>query len=108
MLAMNCHSGNYAGRWVIVVDEDIDPSNLFDVIWAMSTRCDPPEDIDFVRRAWSTPLDPMLKEPPYHNNRAAVDACRPWGWKDDFPKVAEASPELKAKMREKWAHLFEK
>ena len=108
MLAQNCHSGNYAGRWTVVVDEDIDPSNLFDVVWAMSTRCDPPEDIDYIRRAWSTPLDTLLREPPYHNNRAVVDACRPWGWKDDFPKVAEASPELQAKMREKFAHLFEK
>jgi 4-hydroxy-3-polyprenylbenzoate decarboxylase len=107
MLATNCHSANYAGRWTVVVDEDIDPTNLFDVVWAMSTRCDPPEDIDFIRRAWSTPLDPLLRAPPYHNNRAVVDACRPWGWKDDFPKVAEASPELKAKMREKYADLFE-
>ena len=107
MLAANCHSGSYAGRWVVVVDEDIDPSNIFDVIWAMSTRCDPPEDIDYIRRAWSTPLDPLLRKPPYYNNRAIVDACRPWGWKDEFPKVAEASPELKTKMRQKFAHLFE-
>ena len=54
MLAANCHSGNYAGRWTVVVDEDIDPSNLFDVIWAMSTRCEPPEDSDYSRRTWST------------------------------------------------------
>jgi 4-hydroxy-3-polyprenylbenzoate decarboxylase len=106
MLATNVQSAAYAGRWTIVVDADIDPSNQFDVVWAMSTRCDPPEDIDFVRRTWSTPLDPLLREPPYHNNRAVVDACRPWGWKDDFPKVAEASPELKAELRKKWAHLF--
>ncbi len=108
MLASSVQSAAYAGRWTVVVDEDIDPSNMFDVIWAMSTRCDPPEDIDYMRRTWSTPLDTMLREPPYHNNRAVVDACRPYGWKDEFPKVAEASPELKAKMREKFAHLFEK
>ena len=108
MLATNVHSGNYAGRWTVVVDDDIDPSNLFDVVWAMSTRCDPPEDIDYIRRTWSTPLDPLLREPPYQTNQAVIDACRPWGWKDEFPKVAEASPELKAKMREKFAHLFEK
>ncbi len=108
MLAANCHAGNYAGRWVTVVDEDIDPTDLYDVIWAMSTRCDPPSDIDFIRRAWSTPLDPLLQGPPYENNRAIVDACRPWGWKDDFPAVAQATPELKAKMREKFAGLFDR
>jgi len=108
MLAANCHAGNYAGRWVVVVDEDIDPTNLFDVVWAMSTRCDPPEDIQYIKRAWSTPLDPLLREPPYHNNRAIVDACRPYGWKDEFPQVAEASPPLRASVEKKWPHLFEK
>jgi len=107
MLAATCHAGNYAGRWVIVVDEDIDPSNLFDVTWAMSTRCDPPEDIQYIKRAWSTPLDPMLREPPWQNNRAVVDACRPYGWKDDFPTVAEASPDLKAKIRTKYPAAYE-
>ena len=107
MLAANCHAGNYAGRWVVVVDEDIDPSNLFDVTWAMSTRCDPPEDIQYVKRSWSTPLDPLLREPPWHNNRAIVDACRPYGWKDEFPRVAEASPNLKASVRRKWPQLYD-
>ena len=106
MLAASCHAGNYAGRWVVVVDDDIDPSNLFDVTWAMSTRCDPPEDIQYIRRSWSTPLDPLLREPPWQNNRAVVDACRPYGWKDEFPKVAEASPELKASIRRKWPELY--
>ena len=106
MLAANCRSGIYAGRWVVVVDEDIDPSNIHDVIWAMSTRCDPAEDLEIVHRLWSTPLDPILRGPPYQSNRAVIDACRPWGWKDEFPRVAEASPELKAKVMAKYAHLF--
>lgn len=106
MLAASCHAGNYAGRWVVVVDDDIDPSNLFDVTWAMSTRCDPPDDIQYIKRAWSTPLDPLLREPPWQNNRAVVDACRPYGWKDEFPRVAEASPELKASIRRKWPGLY--
>ena len=107
MLAANCHAGNYAGRWSVVVDEDIDPTSMFDVIWAMSTRCDPPNDIDFIRRAWSTPLDTMLEGPPYENNRAIIDACRPWGRRDTFPPVAEATPELKREMHQKYRKLFE-
>ena len=107
MLAANCHAGNYAGRWVVVVDEDIDPSNLFDVTWAMSTRCDPPEDVQYIKRSWSTPLDPLLREPPWQNNRAIVDACRPYGWKDEFPSVAEASPALKSSIRKKFPDLYE-
>lgn len=102
-LTTNCHSGNYAGRWVVVVDEDIDPTNLADVIWAMATRCEPAEEIEFIKRAWSTPLDPMLREPPWENSRAIVDACRPWGWRSEFPEVASASPELREKVAAKWA-----
>jgi 4-hydroxy-3-polyprenylbenzoate decarboxylase len=108
MLAANCQSGAYAGRWVVVVDHDIDPSNIHDVIWAMSTRCDPPNDIDYIRNCWSTPLDPMLTGPPWQNNRAVVDACRPWGRLATFPPVAEASPALKEQVMRKWPHLFQR
>jgi len=38
--ALGCRAGNYHGRFVVVVDEDIDPSDLGEVIWAISTRCD--------------------------------------------------------------------
>jgi 4-hydroxy-3-polyprenylbenzoate decarboxylase len=49
----------------------------------------------------------MLRGAPYMNNRAVVDCCRPFGWKDEFPTVAEASPELRKKVREKWPEIFE-
>lgn len=106
MLAANCRAGNYAGRWTVVVDDDINPADINDVIWAMSTRCDPVEDIDFIRRAWSTPLDPLLPGPPYESNRAVVNACKPWGRLDSFPITAEAGPELRRRVREKWPDLF--
>jgi 4-hydroxy-3-polyprenylbenzoate decarboxylase len=103
MLVAGCHSGNYAGRWVVVVDGDIDPTNLDDVIWAMSTRCDPVADIEYIKRAWSTPLDPMLRTPPWESTRAIVNACRPWEWRNEFPEVASASPERRREVEQKWA-----
>ena len=51
LLAAGCQSASYLGRFVVVVDDDVDPTDLFDVMWAMCTRCDPAQDIDFVRRA---------------------------------------------------------
>jgi UbiD family decarboxylase len=108
MLACNVHAGNYLGRWVVVVDEDIDPSNLWDVTWAMASRCDPDEDIDIIRKAWSGALDPRRKKGDNFNSRAIVDACRPYDWKDQFPPVAESSPELAAKTKAKWSHLLKK
>lgn len=107
MLATSCQSGAYLGRYTVVVDEDIDPTDIQAVLWAIGTRSDPVADIDFVRENWSTPLDPMLNTAPYHNSRALINACRPWAWRNEFPKVAEASPELMAKVRSKWSHLLE-
>jgi len=59
---------SYMARIVVVVDEDVDPSNLADVMWAVTTRCEPAEGIDILRNAWSSALDPRI--PPEHKERA--------------------------------------
>ena len=103
-VASQCREGAYLGRYVVVVDEDIDPTNLEDVLWAICTRSDPVNDIDFIRRSYSGVLDPMIRPgtPGKFNSRAIIDACRPWEWMSEFPAVSESSPELVAKVREKW------
>ena len=35
----------FAGKWVIAIDEDIDPDNADALFWAMSYRCQPQHDI---------------------------------------------------------------
>src|SRR5262249_9253177 len=42
------------GRYVVVVDEDIDPTNMKEVLWAMMTRVDPKTNIDIIDGCWST------------------------------------------------------
>ena len=37
------------GKFVIAVDEDIDPENADAVFWAMAYRCNPVEDTQIVR-----------------------------------------------------------
>jgi 4-hydroxy-3-polyprenylbenzoate decarboxylase len=95
--------GAYLGRYVIVVDEDIDPTNMTEVLWALCTRSDPGNDRDIIRRAWSTPLDPTIRKPTkaFMNSRAIIDACRPYEWIDEFPKSVEVSPELAERTRRK-------
>jgi UbiD family decarboxylase len=103
LITSQTHAGGYLNRFVIVVDEDIDPSNLFDVVWAMSTRCDAAEDIEILRKCWSGPLDPVIpKGLKGFNTRAVIDACRPYPWKDEFPAVAECSKELMDETYKKW------
>ena len=103
--------GAYCGRYVIVVDDDIDVSDLQELIWAMLTRSDPATSIDIIRHAWSTPLDPRI-EPERKavgdntNSRAIIDACRPWHWRDKFPKVNLPTPEERRIAQEKFGHLF--
>jgi UbiD family decarboxylase len=110
-IAAMCHVGAYCGRYVIVVDDDIDVSNLEEVIWALITRSDPATSIDIIRGAWSTPLDPRI-EPErkaagdFTNSRAIIDACRPWHWRDQFPAVNMPSPEERRIGMEKFGHLM--
>jgi 4-hydroxy-3-polyprenylbenzoate decarboxylase len=102
LLAASCQSGSYLGRFVVVVDDDVDPTNLEEVIWAMCTRCDPAEDIDIVRRTWSGPLDPRLPKGTTWNSRGLIDATRPYHMLGDFPPVVKASPELRAQVLAKF------
>lgn len=107
--AATCHAGAYANRWVIVVDDDIDPTDTNEVLWAMCTRTDVIEDVDVLKRCWSTPLDPMAYAgtgPAYFNNRMIIDACRPFDRLATFPPVARASAAEAAALRSRWPELF--
>jgi 4-hydroxy-3-polyprenylbenzoate decarboxylase len=108
LLAASCQSGSYLGRFVVVVDEDVDPTNLDEVIWAMCTRCDPAEDIDIVRRTWSGPLDPRLPKGTTWNSRGLIDACRPYDMLTDFPPVVQSSRELRERVTSKFAGQLKK
>ena len=111
LASMSGSDGAYHGRFVIMVDDDIDPTNENDVLWAIATRCDPKASIDVIRRCWSTPLDPTI--PPWErekrnftNSRAIIDACRPFEWIAEFPPVNKASDQIRKKIIEKWTAIF--
>jgi UbiD family decarboxylase len=106
-LAAQTPTAAYMNRYVVVVDDDIDASNLGEVIWAMSTRTDPAIDIEIMRGTWGSKLDPMLEpdRPPY-NSRAVIDACRPYHRKDTFPRVAESDPAYLRTIQQRWAHVL--
>ena len=107
MIAAQCQTGAYLGRYVVVVDDDIDVYDMNDVLWAMCTRVDPPVDTDFIRRAWSGPLDPVIpKDQKGFSSRAIIDATRPYEWMKDYPLVSGSSPELKTRMVEKYGKYF--
>jgi 4-hydroxy-3-polyprenylbenzoate decarboxylase len=97
----------YLTRFVIVVDEDVNPHNLEEVLWAVGTRCDPETAMEVIRGCNTSVLDPQLPPEQRSSGRLAVskaiiNACRPYHWRDQFPRVNVASPELRARVLQKW------
>jgi 4-hydroxy-3-polyprenylbenzoate decarboxylase len=100
LIASQCSTAAYLGRFVIVVDEDIDVANMDDVLWAMLTRCDPQRDFEIITRCWSGPLDAAIKpEERGFNSRVIIDATRPYEWKHRFPDPVVTADEAKETRR---------
>ena len=77
-IAAQAPSSAYFTKWIIAVDDDVDPTNINDVLWAMATRSNPVDDIDILRNTWSTWLDPTQNPPeqrPYAS-KALINACK--------------------------------
>lgn len=108
-VAAQTAAGAYAGRWVVVVDDDIDPANIDEVLWAMGTRCQPAMDIEFINRSRSTPLDPLCfdKNKNFYTSLALVDACIPFEEKENFPRATGAPAEYLNEIYQKWKWLVE-
>ncbi len=111
MATASCHAGAYANRFVVVVDDDIDPTDTNEVLWAMCTRTDVIDDIDVMKRCWSTSLDPMAYAGTgagegYYNNRMIIDACRPYDRLATFPEVVRTTEDDAAQLRSRWPALF--
>lgn len=104
-------TAGYHGRFIIVVDEDIDPFNLEDVLWAVATRCDPETSLDVCRRIWSIKSDPRMTEEKKDSGNltgsaAIIDACRPYHWIKDFPPTTKISGDILKKTEEKWGRFL--
>lgn len=107
LVAAGSNATGFESRFFIVVDDDIDPSNLSEVWWALGTRTEPDQTIDILRDMWGTALNPMLSEEQKKRGElkrsvAIIIACKPFHRLNEFPKASRCSPELLAKIREKW------
>jgi UbiD family decarboxylase len=110
LIASQCQAGVYLGRYVIVVDHDIDPTNIREVMWAFATRTDPSRDILTFDQSLGSKADPMQQfyEPgTMHSSRAVIDACRPFKDLANFPIVAATPRGTLDEVRRKWRHVWE-
>lgn len=111
LIAAGSRSANII-RFIVTVDEDIDPYNIMEVMWAMGTRCDPERDIEIIREGWSGHIDPLLTEEQRAKNdmttaKVLINACRPIFRREKFAPVVAVSPELRTTVLEKWGTLWE-
>lgn len=113
MVAAGCSEiANWAAcKYIIVVDEDIDPTNVSEVLWALGTRTDPENSIDIIRGFRSTETDPILspdkrRRRDLSHSKAVIIACKPYHWIKQFPRPCRSSPELLQKTKEKWRKLL--
>jgi 4-hydroxy-3-polyprenylbenzoate decarboxylase/2,5-furandicarboxylate decarboxylase 1 len=72
-------------KFIIVVDEDVDVYNLENVLWAVSMRSQPDQDVIIIPRMYGAPLDPSgpsLRT----TSMMGIDATTPAG---KFPDIIE-------------------
>jgi 4-hydroxy-3-polyprenylbenzoate decarboxylase len=101
-----------AGRYTIVVEEDIDPFNLEQVIWAIVTRTQPDRSIQILPHCRSGNSDPTIPlaektgelafQKPFTSSRVVINACRDMEWKSDWYPMSKMSPGLRKEVLEKW------
>jgi len=99
-------------RYIVIVDEDVDPYNVYEVMWAMGTRCDPERDIEIIRDGYSGPIDPLVPAEQraidnWTTAKVLINACRPIFRRTDFAPVVAVSPELRQETLKKWGKLLQ-
>jgi len=109
--ALIAAANSYMGRLVVVVDDDVDPSNLADVMWAVTTRCEPSEQIDIVRNAWSSALDPRIPLADKDSgitshSKAIIEAVKPFAWKDKYPPTSALGQHEMREIERKWGDVI--
>ena len=83
-----------------------DLREFLSLVDAMGSRCNPEDDLDILRKNWSSRLDPVTVGKKLYNSRVIIDACIPYERREDFPKVAQTSPEYKQTMMKKYGNLI--
>ncbi|MFZ0841264.1 MAG: UbiD family decarboxylase [Xanthobacteraceae bacterium] len=106
-LTAQCPAAAYYTKWVVAVDEDVDPTDFNQVMWALSSRCNPSEDMDFQRNTWSTGLDPSQYPPevrPY-GSKVLINACKPHRSIKQFPRSTLLREETYKRVAARWSEL---
>jgi 4-hydroxy-3-polyprenylbenzoate decarboxylase len=106
-LTAQCPAASYYTKWIIAVDDDVDPTDFDQVMWALSTRCNPSDDLDILRKTWSTGLDPSQYPPearPY-GSKVLIDACKAHRHIQHFPPATRLRQSTYERVTGRWSEL---
>lgn len=98
----------YFQKIVVIVDEDIDPTDINQVLWALATRFHPAEDVQVIEDTWGYPLDPALPEDMRdHGGKIWLDATKNYKYynKGEFPTRLSLRREVYTEVAEQWEDL---
>jgi UbiD family decarboxylase len=90
----------FIGRWIIAIDEDIDPDNADALLWAMSYRCQPQHDMKVLDRK-----DPGHGPRGRHDEGERASVLIDATLKGNFAPVALPAREFMEKARVLWERL---
>ncbi|MDP2744437.1 MAG: UbiD family decarboxylase, partial [Dehalococcoidia bacterium] len=90
---------------VIVVDEDVDPYNLYDVMWAISSRCQPERAVEILKDITGAGIDPSMPEESKRTKSALIskmiiDATKTVAI--PFPEAVAPKKDVLAKVEKEW------
>ncbi|MCP1676821.1 4-hydroxy-3-polyprenylbenzoate decarboxylase [Natronocella acetinitrilica] len=93
-------------KFVIVVDDDVNPRSWEDVIWAMTTRMDPQRDTVMID---NTPIDYLDFASPVSGlgSKMGLDATSKWAGETtrEWGTPIRMSDEIRQRVDERWAEL---
>jgi 4-hydroxy-3-polyprenylbenzoate decarboxylase len=98
-------------RYLVMVDDDIDPDDAALVNWAISTRVDPAAQVHLNRDRWCNVINPAGLTPAkraiedYTIGTMIIDACKPYRWRGDWDKMFRTSDieeDLRARTAKRW------
>lgn len=106
-------TGEYGLKMAIVVDDDVNPANIEEVLWALSVRMRPEKDVQILERGRNTPLDPSYASSERDvlgaafTGRLVIDATVPYEWpEDEYPGVTEMDEDIVEDLESRWEDLF--
>jgi UbiD family decarboxylase len=102
-------------RYLVLVDEDIDPTNSSLVMWAIHSRVDPATQVHILRGRWCSAINPAGMTPEkriieeYTLGTMIIDACKPYRLREHWDtmfKLSDIDEELRQKTAEKWEDVL--